>query len=95
MCPLPCNLKGAINLEHNPTERAEWAVPAFAGVSNSLQRPEPQKPDLLEDMPLAMAYVRMQRWGQKYDPDLALQRGTLFPDLDFPFEGKGACLRDE
>ena len=36
--------------------------------------------------PLAMAYVPMQTSASPaYDPDMALQRGTLFPGLDLPF----------
>ena len=36
--------------------------------------------------PLAMAYVPMQQAATPaYDPDEALQRGTLFPGLDLPF----------
>lgn len=38
--------------------------------------------------PLAMAYVPMQRWGMTYDSTMALKRGTIFPDLDFPFIGE-------
>lgn len=40
------------------------------------------------DMPgfqLAMAYVPWQCWGDQYCCDEALQRGTIFPALDFPF----------
>lgn len=36
---------------------------------------------------LAMAYVPWQQWGDLYDEAVALQRGTLFPDLDKPFLG--------
>ncbi len=39
-------------------------------------------------LPLAMAYVPFQRWGNIYDPYRALQRGTIFPDLDLPFCGR-------
>jgi hypothetical protein len=39
-------------------------------------------------LPLAMAYVPFQRWGSIYDPVRALQRGTIFPDLDLPFCGR-------
>ena len=35
----------------------------------------------LDDLPLAMSYVPFQKWTK------ALQRGTLFPDLDLPFKG--------
>ena len=37
--------------------------------------------------PLAMAYVPFQRWGDVYDDDKALSKGTLFPELDLPFSG--------
>ena len=43
-----------------------------------------------KNAPLAMAYVPFQEWGEVYDDDSALARGTLFPDLDLPFEAGGA-----
>lgn len=43
----------------------------------------------LDQLPLAMAYVPMQRFTQTYDSAQALQRGTIFPDLDLPFCGRG------
>ena len=46
---------------------------------------------LLDELPLAMAYVPMQKYGMTYEADNALEKGTLFPDLDKPFLGKGAC----
>lgn len=42
-----------------------------------------------KNTPLAMAYVPFQQWGDTYDDDKALSRGTLFPDLDLPFSGGG------
>lgn len=39
----------------------------------------------LQDLPLAMAYVPIQSWGDTYAPCKALNRGTLFPQLDLPF----------
>lgn len=39
--------------------------------------------------PLAMAYVPYQQWGEVYDGGDALENGTLFPDLVFPFEKGG------
>lgn len=44
----------------------------------------------LEELPLAMAYVPMQQWGEQYAPVVALERGTLFPALDLPFIGEEA-----
>lgn len=39
----------------------------------------------LQELPLAMAYVPIQPWGDTYSPCKALSRGTLFPQLDMPF----------
>ena len=40
-----------------------------------------------KNWPLAMAYVPWQQWCDLYDETKALERGTLFPDLDKPFLG--------
>ena len=51
---------------------------------------------LSDEFPLAMAYVRWQELGKMYQPELALVRGTLFPELDKPFMGRtvtGGCKR--
>ena len=42
------------------------------------------------DMPIAMAYVPMQRWNQVYDMSRGLTWGTIFPELDLPFVMGGA-----
>ena len=34
---------------------------------------------------LAIASVPMQTWGEIYDPDTALKKGTIFQELDKPF----------
>ena len=50
----------------------------------------------LHSYPLAMAYAPLQEFSEVYSPDVALERGTLFPELDLPFEGykrrKGGVL---
>ena len=48
----------------------------------------PARDALLEMLPLAMAYVPAQRWGTTYSAEETLQHGTLFPELDLPFEGR-------
>ena len=40
----------------------------------------------LKDHPLAMVYSPCQAWRAAYTPDVALERGTLFSELDLPFE---------
>lgn len=42
-----------------------------------------------KNVPLAMAYVPWQQWGETYSDDEALSKGTLFPQLDLPFIGGG------
>lgn len=44
----------------------------------------------VDDFPLAMAYVPMQRFENLYSLDEALCAGTLFKDLDKPFLGSKA-----
>lgn len=40
--------------------------------------------------PLSMVYSPAQSWGDLFEPEQALQQGTLFRCLDKPFTGKGA-----
>ena len=41
----------------------------------------------LGSLPLASAYIPYQQWKTTYTLEGALQRGTIFPELDLPFEG--------
>lgn len=40
----------------------------------------------LSEHPLAMVYAPCQGFHSLYDPETALQRGTLFSELDLPLE---------
>ena len=42
----------------------------------------------LGSLPLAMTYTPMQQWKSTYSDAVSLARGTIFPELDLPFEGK-------
>lgn len=53
--------------------------------------PSSKKEGFPDNFPVGMAYVPWQTWNQVYDFDKALQRGTLFPELDKPFIGRRAC----
>lgn len=46
--------------------------------------------DERQNRPLSMAYVPWQKWEQTYPEEQGLKRGTIFPDLDFPFM-MGGC----
>jgi hypothetical protein len=37
-------------------------------------------------MQLARAYVVIQQYNTLYSPEVALMRGTIFPELYFPYE---------
>lgn len=41
-----------------------------------------------ENFVLAMAYVKMQKFDKTFSPENALNKGTLFPELDKPFCGR-------
>ncbi len=56
-----------------------------------MAQPCPGKDDPLAGMPIAMAYVPWQFFRDTYEPDKALQYGTIFPELNKPFYGKGGC----
>ena len=44
----------------------------------------------LDSLPLGMSYVPMSKWESLYDPEVGLERGTIFACLDLPFVGKEA-----
>ena len=46
------------------------------------------KETMLNGMPIAMAYVPWQSYGNVYNLQTALQRGTLFQELDLDFAGR-------
>lgn len=43
-------------------------------------------PRFPERTPIGMAYVPFQQWGEVYNEDEAFEAGTLFPELNLPFE---------
>ncbi len=44
----------------------------------------------MHDLPLAMVYSPYQHWRNVYDCEKGLSRGTIFRDLDKPFEASGS-----
>lgn len=46
----------------------------------------------MDQFPVAMAYVPWQMWHTVYDLEKALSCGTIFPELNKPFQGmRGGC----
>ncbi len=58
-----------------------------------MQQPCHDKSEPLSGMAIAMAYVPWQFMHETYEPDKALQYGTIFPELNKPFYGKGGCMK--
>lgn len=56
--------------------------------NNSTMNAPVMTPECGRNPVLAMARVPVQTWSATYDPDVALARGTIFPNLDLPFIGK-------
>lgn len=48
----------------------------------------------VQPVSFAMAYVPLQSWEKTYEISVALDRGTIFPELDKPFIGKEAVPND-
>ncbi len=42
----------------------------------------------LGSLPIAMTYTPMQQWKTTYSAEEALRIGTVFPELNLPFEGR-------
>lgn len=69
-----------------PYERQSMENSTLCGHNTEMKDP-------ISNMPIAMAYVPWQFFRETYEPDKALQYGTIFPELNKPFYGKGGCLR--
>ncbi len=53
--------------------------------------PQPKTP-FPADTPVGMAYVPFQLWGDVYEAEEGIARGTMFPALDKPFlAAEGGC----
>lgn len=72
------------NFRNTPTSNSQTNFYNFVGMA------KPQTENI-EDMPLAMAYIPFQKWRNLYDPNEAFQRGTIFKELDLPFECAKEC----
>lgn len=48
----------------------------------------------IDSLPLAMVYSPMQQWRELFDPETALNHGTLFKELVFPWYPTGCKGRE-
>ena len=71
----------------NMTDSNNWptVMPAY-------DCPQTAPGPLEQNHPIAMAYVPWQQWQTTYAPERGLAQGTIFPELDLPFN-YGGCSR--
>lgn len=66
---------------------ANYAGQSYRGVNNVSPVMNSVRRAIDCEYPIAMAYVPWQKWGETYSPDVALAKGTLFPELYLPYTG--------
>ncbi len=64
---------------------------------NRHPRGEQMQPEGMESVfpkqtPPGMAYIPMQQWEEPFDLSTGFELGTLFPVLDYPYQGGGDCV---
>lgn len=77
----------SINLRDMNDYNMKMELNEFVG----MEKPCDYNIDDLANMPIAMAYVPWQQWRKIYEPKEALKRGTIFKELDLPFEAAKEC----
>ena len=82
-CPPPCPPPPCSPCQKEPSCPAPVCDNGVASSDSSCSLAD--RKDSMWGMALAMPYVPWQRMGQTYDPDRALQVGTIFENLDLPF----------
>lgn len=91
------NYNRSINENATPLDRAEHIfencphcdgeAPHGNGSLHTEDKTEVGCDIFAKNVPLAMAYVPMQKWDKLYSAEEGFCRGTLFCELDFPFIG--------
>lgn len=79
----------------NPAQQAGFFGPGGNNMGNPMQGPgpvlpNPSMPFYVDRFPVGMGYVPMQSWQTPYPMERGFMRGTIFSELDYPFE-MGRC----
>lgn len=82
-----CGTRRPMNSRCMDDQNVKMKLNEFVG----LEQPCNNHIDDMKDMPIAMAYVPWQQWRMIYEPKEALKRGTIFKELDLPFEAAKGC----
>ncbi|MBW4848019.1 MAG: spore coat associated protein CotJA [Lachnospiraceae bacterium] len=56
-----------------------------SGTAPAMPAPMPAPAENIDMFPVGMAYVPWQCWQEVYPIDVAINMGTIFPDLSLPF----------
>lgn len=59
----------------------------FVGMDSSCN----ENIDAMDGMVIGMCYVPWQQWRNIYEPKEGFKRGTIFQELDKPFEAAKGC----
>lgn len=82
------NISDTLRMMHGVALCAAKEPPALKEAQEPRAEAQVLGSSMLDRLPLAMAYVPMQTWGETYEGLKALDVGTIFPDLDMPFCGR-------
>ena len=80
VCPMPVKCPEKVK-EAMPVKCPE--MPAYKAPVRCPGRPSPA--ENIDLFPVGMTYVPWQRWQQVYSVEVAIDVGTIFPDLNKPF----------
>ena len=81
-----------LNTQKDFMERGQEDFSRFLGLSCQMREPKAQARASQGGKSLAMVYPEKQSFVMIYDPEVALENGTMFEELNKPFYG-GPCKR--
>ena len=90
--PLECAYAHACgDCESDYTKRTQYAL--YPDIRQQNFQHDCLPPDIFANncrkQTLGMAYVPAQKWNSTYDYDTGFMKGTIFPELDMPFQMEG------
>lgn len=91
------NMRGGMqnngyNTQYNNMRKPSYDKPGYADKMKAMEHDGDcnKKTGKVDYMEIGMCYVPWQKWEDIYDIDKALERGTIFAQLDKPFLGRAA-----
>lgn len=83
--------QGGIILDFSMFENMSFRPEMRQSVSHMTTQNNMTRSRFPEDTPVGMAYVPFQQWSEPYDEATAFSAGTIFLELNLPFEPEGGC----